>query len=251
MIRRILGTGMLLTVALAPALAAAADAPATAAAPSGAAQAPPLQLPYVYTKWKQFTAADGLPPTTSSRSGRRQQSLGRHGRRPGADRQSAGQGRQGLEREGRPAVAGHHRIDVDTKTGDVWLGLFGGGLARLSGRPLRPLAPAQQRARQRRRLWRRHAGRQRLVRHDAGASRFTPATGEWEIFTEKNAPWRRSELRRLLQPADKKVYLAVWGSGVLEYDLGKAAAARYRGRSTSIPTARWRSTSTATTASTT
>ena len=25
------------------------------------------------------------------------------------------------------------RIDVDPKTGDVWLGLFGGGLARLRG----------------------------------------------------------------------------------------------------------------------
>lgn len=43
-------------------------------------------------------------------------------------------------------------------------------------------------------------------------------TGEWTIFTEKNAPmeeiWNYS-----VHYADGKVHLAVWGSGVLEYDV--------------------------------
>ena len=43
-------------------------------------------------------------------------------------------------------------------------------------------------------------------------------TGEWTIFTEKNAPmeeiWNYGVDYR-----DGKVHLAVWGSGVLEYDV--------------------------------
>ncbi len=52
----------------------------------------------------------------------------------------------------------------------------------------------------------------------AGASRLNTATGEWTIFTEKNAPmeeiWNYGVHYR-----DGKIHLAVWGSGVLEYDV--------------------------------
>jgi len=52
----------------------------------------------------------------------------------------------------------------------------------------------------------------------AGISRMNLETGEWDIFSERTAPmhepWSYS-----LAVGDEKVYAAVWGGGVLEYDI--------------------------------
>ena len=53
----------------------------------------------------------------------------------------------------------------------------------------------------------------------AGASRFNTVTGEWTIFTEKNAPMEEIWNYGVSYDGKDKVYLAVWGSGVLEYDI--------------------------------
>ncbi len=110
-------------------------------------------------------------------------------------------------------------IDVDRKTGDVWLGLFGGGLARLSGGRFDH--------------W--HQMNSGLVNDvvygvaiendnvwaatTAGASRLNTVTGEWTVFTEKNAPMEEIWNYAASYDGKDKVYLAVWGSGVLEYDI--------------------------------
>jgi ligand-binding sensor domain-containing protein len=51
----------------------------------------------------------------------------------------------------------------------------------------------------------------------AGASRLNTRTGQWSLFNERNTPmfeiWTYA-----VQPAEDKVYYAVWGGGVLEYD---------------------------------
>jgi ligand-binding sensor domain-containing protein len=51
----------------------------------------------------------------------------------------------------------------------------------------------------------------------AGASRLNTRTGQWDLFNERNTPmyeiWTYS-----VSPAADKVYYAVWGGGVLEYD---------------------------------
>jgi ligand-binding sensor domain-containing protein len=123
------------------------------------------------------------------------------------------------EKDGLPwrAITG---LDVDTRTGDVWLGLFGGGLARLSGGRFDH--------------W--HQLNSGLVNDvvygvavqgdniwcatTAGASRFDVKTGEWTIFTEKNSPMEEIwNYAVSYSPQRNKVFLAVWGSGVLEYDL--------------------------------
>jgi ligand-binding sensor domain-containing protein len=110
-------------------------------------------------------------------------------------------------------------IDVDTETGDVWLGLFGGGLARLSGGRFDH--------------W--HQLNSGLVNDvvygvavendhvwaatTAGASRLDTVTGEWTVFTEKNAPMEEIWNYGVSYDGGEKVYLAVWGSGVLEYNV--------------------------------
>ena len=56
----------------------------------------------------------------------------------------------------------------------------------------------------------------------AGASRYNTVTGEWSIFTEKNAPMEEIWNYGVCY-ADGLVHLGVWGSGVLEYDIARDA----------------------------
>ncbi|MCS7043200.1 MAG: hypothetical protein N2036_07485 [Bryobacteraceae bacterium] len=177
------------------------------------------KLPYVYTKWKQFTVKDGLPDDHifAVKSDGDRIWVGTENGLALIDKKTARVVKVWTEKDGLPwrVVTA---IDVDPKTGDVWLGLFGGGLARLSGGRFDH--------------W--HQLNSGLVNDvvygvavendnvwaatTAGASRFNTVTGEWTIFTEKNAPmeeiWNYGVHYR-----DGKVHLAVWGSGVLEYDV--------------------------------
>jgi ligand-binding sensor domain-containing protein len=177
------------------------------------------KLPFVYTKWKQFTVKDGLPDDHifAVKSDGNRVWVGTENGLALIDKKTAKVVKTWTEKDGLPwrAVTG---IDVNPKTGDVWLALFGGGLARLSGGRFDH--------------W--HQLNSGLVNDvvygvavendniwaatTAGASRFNTVTGEWTIFTEKNAPmeeiWNYGVHYR-----DGKVHLAVWGSGVLEYDV--------------------------------
>jgi ligand-binding sensor domain-containing protein len=176
------------------------------------------QLPYVYRDWRQFTVKDGLPNDhifAVKVQGTRvwvgtENGLARIDKRTGVIR-------SWQEEDGLPwrVVTA---IDVHEKTGDVWLGLFGGGLARFTGGRFDH--------------W--HQLNSGLVNDvvygvavendnvwaatTAGASRFNTVTGEWAIFTEKNAPmeeiWNYGVCYN-----DGRVYLGVWGSGVLEFDV--------------------------------
>ena len=176
------------------------------------------QLPYVYTNWKHFTTKDGLPNDhifavkvhdddvwVGTEDG-----LARINKR-------TGEIRTWKEADGLPFKV-VSSIDVNPKTGEVWLGMFGGGLARFAGGRFDH--------------W--HQLNSGLVNdvvygvaveHDnvwaattAGASRYNTVSGEWSIYTEKNAPmeeiWNYG-----VSYADGKVYLGVWGSGVLEFDV--------------------------------
>src|SRR4030042_1993803 len=135
MMRAFRGVGMILMVAWLPALAAAADAPVAApAAPAVAGKASSLRLPYVYTKWKQFTTEDGLPNdhVFAIRPNGNDLWVGTENGLALIDKARSKVVKVWKEEDGLPfrALAG---IDTAKRTGDVWLGLFGGGLARLSG----------------------------------------------------------------------------------------------------------------------
>ncbi len=175
-------------------------------------------LPYVYTNWKQFTVKDGLPNNhifAVKIDGPRVW-VGTEDGLAMIDKRT-GKIQSWTEKDGLPWKV-VSAIDVNQKTGEVWLGLFGGGLARFSGGRFDH--------------W--HQLNSGLVNDvvygvavendnvwaatTAGASRYNTVTGEWSIFTEKNAPmeeiWNYS-----VSYADGMVYLAIWGSGVLEYDV--------------------------------
>jgi ligand-binding sensor domain-containing protein len=175
-------------------------------------------LPYVYTEWEHFTVDDGLP-NDHVFAVKVQGSKVWIGTENGLARldKETGKIECWTEADGLPwrVVSS---LDVDERTGDLWVGMFGGGLARFSGG----------------RFDHYHQLNSGLVNDvvygvavendhvwaatTAGASRYNVKTGEWAIFTEKNAPMEEIWNYAVCYDAGK-VYLGVWGSGVLEYDV--------------------------------
>jgi ligand-binding sensor domain-containing protein len=177
-------------------------------------------LPYVYTRWKQLTTREGLPNDhifAVKVDGERVW-VGTEDGLALVDKNAGTVARAWREPDGLPwrAVTA---IDVDDSSGDVWLGLFGGGLARLSGGRFDHWTQLNSGlvndvvygvAVENDNVW---------AATTAGASRLDTRTGEWSIFTEKNAPMEEIWNYNVDYPGGDKVYLGVWGSGVLEYDV--------------------------------
>jgi hypothetical protein len=203
---------------LAFALLVAAATPALAAEAEASAATP--KLPYVYTSWKQFTVADGLPNDhifAVKVDGPRVW-VGTEDGLALIDKATARVVKTWQEKDGLPFKV-VTAIDVDPKTGDVWLGLFGGGLARLSGGRFDHWHQLNSGlvndvvygvAVENEHVW---------AATTAGASRLDTTSGEWTVFTEKNAPMEEIWNYGVSYDGQDKVYLAVWGSGVLEYDI--------------------------------
>jgi ligand-binding sensor domain-containing protein len=121
----------------------------------------------------------------------------------------------------RPADGLAHRVvlalALDKRTGDVWVATMG-GLSRVSAGRIDSFTQL-------------NSGLSNDVVYGvgvqgdyvwtataAGASRFNTRTGQWSLFNERNTPmyeiWTYA-----VSPAEDKVYYAVWGGGVLEYDV--------------------------------
>jgi ligand-binding sensor domain-containing protein len=173
--------------------------------------------PFVYTEWETFYAEeDGLPNDHIF-------ALEADGDRLWVGTENGlalfhdGKWRSWTEDDGLPwrVVSA---IAVSATTGDVWLGLFGGGLARFSGGRFDHFNQF-------------NSGLVNDVVYGvavldntvwaattAGLSALDTVTGEWEIFTEKNAPMEEIWCYNV-DAADGKVYAAVWGGGILEWDV--------------------------------
>ena len=108
-------------------------------------------------------------------------------------------------------------LALDKRTGDLWAGTMG-GLSRVSAGRIDTFTQL-------------NSGLSNDivygvgVRGDfvwtataAGASRLNTRTGHWDLFNERNTPmfeiWTYA-----VSPGEDKVYYAVWGGGVLEYDV--------------------------------
>lgn len=109
-------------------------------------------------------------------------------------------------------------IDVSPVTGDVWLALFGGGLCRFSGGRFDHFHQLNSGlvndvvygvAVQDHMIW---------AATTAGVSSYNTVTGEWTIYTEKNAPMEEIWCYNATY-GDGKVFVAVWGGGILEWDV--------------------------------
>jgi hypothetical protein len=175
-------------------------------------------VPYVYTKWKHLTTKDGLPNDHifAVKVVGRKVWIGTEDGLACYDKKT-GQIRSWKEEDGLPWRV-ISALDYNATTGELWIGLFGGGIARFSGG----------------RFDHYHQLNSGLVNNvvygiavendnvwaatTAGASRLNTKTGEWEIFTEKNAPMEEIWNYGVCYSGGK-VMLSVWGSGILEYDV--------------------------------
>jgi ligand-binding sensor domain-containing protein len=178
------------------------------------------RLPYVYTKWRHFTVDEGLPNDHifAVKADGAKVWVGTENGLARIDKASGTVERVWREKDGLPwrAVTA---LEVSPKTGDLWIGLFGGGLARLSGGRFDHWHQLNSGlvndvvygiAIENDNVW---------VATTAGASRYNTVTGEWTIFTEKNAPMEEIWNYGAAYDGRDKVYLAVWGSGCLEYNI--------------------------------
>jgi len=201
-------------------LATAAQAPRNGLAgrPPAPAPAAAQKLPYVYTRWKHFTVDDGLPNDHifAVKADGRRVWIGTEDGLACLDKRT-GKIRSWREKDGLPwrVVSA---LDVSKKTGELWIGMFGGGLARFSGGRFDHFNQF-------------NSGLVNdvvygvVVENDnvwaattAGASRFNTVSKKWTIYTEKNAPME--EIWNYGVSYDNgKVHLAVWGSGVVEFDV--------------------------------
>jgi ligand-binding sensor domain-containing protein len=197
---------LLLSVLLLPALAFAQSEPT----PTLAGQ------PYVYTEWQIFYAGAGLPNDHIfylKADGDRLWV----GTEDGLARYENGTWQSWQEQDGLPwrVVSA---IAISEKTGDLWLGLFGGGLARFSGGRFDHFHQLNSGLVNDVVYGVATIGDVVWVATTAGMSSYHTVTGEWEIYTEKNAPMEEIWCYNV-DAADGKVYAAVWGGGILEWDV--------------------------------
>jgi ligand-binding sensor domain-containing protein len=165
-------------------------------------------------RWQNFTTANGLPDNHVY-------CVLVDGQRiwVGTDN-GLGLYEKGIWKVFRPADGLAHQavlsLALDKHTGDLWVGTMG-GLSRISAGRIDTYTQLNSGlsndivygvAVQGDYVWTATA---------AGASRLNLRTGQWSLFNERNTPmfeiWNYA-----VSAAEDKVYLAVWGGGVLEYD---------------------------------
>ena len=180
---------------------------------------PTRGLPYVYTNWRHITVKEGLPNdhVFAVKADGPRVWIGTEDGLACLDKRT-GKIRSWKQKDGLPWKV-VTAIDVDPKTGEVWLGLFGGGVARFSGGRFDHFHQLNSGlvnnvvygiAIQDENVW---------AATTAGASRYNRTRGEWTIFTEKNAPMEEIWNYGVTYNGKGKIFLAVWGSGCLEFDV--------------------------------
>ena len=107
-------------------------------------------------------------------------------------------------------------LALDKRTGDVWAGTMG-GLSRVSAGRIVSYTQLNSGLSNDVVYGVSVEGENVWVATAAGACRLNLATGEWSLYNERNTPMREIWVYGV-SATPSKVYFAVWGSGLLEYD---------------------------------
>lgn len=175
------------------------------------------ERPHLITKWENFTTANGMPDAKVfcvAVDGNRVWA----GTEDGLALVENGK----VQKVFKPADGLAHRvvmgIAVDKETGDLWIATFG-GVSHLSGGHFENFSNLSSGllndicygiAVQGKFVW---------VATTAGISRYNKNTGEWTDWSEKNAPFHEPWTYGVVPaPELGKVYFAMWGGGLIEYD---------------------------------
>lgn len=195
--------------------------PAVPLRPSAVQKAPTPRAPSVarlplYERWETFTHRNGLPSDhvfCVRMDGQRVWA----GTDQGLALYEGGRWRAFTEKDGLPHRV-VHSIDISPTTGDVWIATFR-GLACYSGGRFTTFTQF-------------NSGLPNNVVYSvvcvedevwvattAGTGRYETRSKRWSIFNEKNSPMHEIWCYNAGKSEDdRKVYIAVWGGGVLEYD---------------------------------
>lgn len=168
----------------------------------------------MYGNWKNFTIKDGLP-SNKIFSVRVDEDRIWAGTDAGLALLEGGKWQTFTKADGL-AHNGVLSIDVSPVTGDLWIATFG-GLNRFSAGKFDtytqfnsglPNDVVYQVVCDGKDIW---------VATGGGAGRLDTYTGEWSIFTERNAPMHEPWTYGVTAGGGK-VFIAAWGGGVIEYD---------------------------------
>jgi ligand-binding sensor domain-containing protein len=108
-------------------------------------------------------------------------------------------------------------IAKDPKTGELWLALFGEGIARLSGGHFEHFTQLNSVLLNDVVYGFDIEGDNVWIATTAGISRYNQVSGEWAVFNEKHAPMEEVWTYNV-DATPEKVFFAVWGGGILEWD---------------------------------
>ena len=174
------------------------------------------QKPHLITHWENFTTGNGMPDPKVfcvAVDGNRVWA----GTEDGLALVENGKVQRVYKTEDGLVQRAVMGIAVDKKTGDLWIATFG-GVSHFSGGQFQNftnltsgllndvcygIAVVDQY------VW---------VATTAGVSRLNTYTGEWTNWSEKNAPFHEPWSYGIA-PAGNKMYFAIWGGGLLEYDV--------------------------------
>jgi len=116
-------------------------------------------------------------------------------------------------------------LSLDKRTGDVWAGTMG-GLSRISGGRIDTFTQLNSGLSNDVVYGVSVEGEHVWVATAAGASMFDLRTHQWSLFNERNTPMFEIWVYGV-SATPTKVYYAVWGSGILEYDQQKKTWDKY------------------------
>jgi ligand-binding sensor domain-containing protein len=168
----------------------------------------------VYGNWRNFTTKDGLPSDKaySVRIDGDRVLVGTH---DGLAVYENDKWKTYTTYEGL-AHNGVVSIDVSEMTGDVWIGTLG-GLTRWSSGKFTTFNQFNSGLPNDLVYCVYCDGKDVWVATGGGAGHYDTQTGQWEIFTEQNAPMHEPWTYGV-STGGGKVYIAAWGGGVIEYD---------------------------------
>lgn len=107
-------------------------------------------------------------------------------------------------------------LALDKRTGDVWAGTMG-GLSRISGGRIDTFTQFNSGLSNDIVYGVAVVGENVWVATAAGACRLNLSTGQWSLYNERNTPMEEIWVYGVSAAPDK-VYFAVWGSGLLEFN---------------------------------
>jgi hypothetical protein len=116
-------------------------------------------------------------------------------------------------------------LTLDKRTGDVWAGTMG-GLSRISGGRIDTFTQLNSGLSNDVVYGVSVEGENVWVATAAGGCKLDLHTGQWSLFNERNTPMNEIWVYAVAA-TPTKVYYAVWGSGVLEYDQQKKIWDKY------------------------